>query len=242
MDSGNEGDLIHACLELRMALEKHVYEKLRYYSKRHGEKLLYKSWQPDKALRVLLQLEPSADKSYRISFAVENSSGKPKNEFKQLGKHEALSAKWTRKYYNKLGKYLHLQQDNAGVLNIDINEIEPIYQELLRASGGNLMTDFAETLYFNCQLCTRKITTCVDALPNLDLVYCPNNKCNATYLAEHREGSWQFIINATDFDCPECKNKQLILENELNIGTLITCNKCGEKYVIARLNYGLQKQ
>jgi len=241
MDSGNAENLIHACLELRMAIEKHVYEKLKYYSKRHGEKLLYKSWQPDKALKILSQLEPSAEKSYTISFAAEDSFENPKTEFKQLGSHEALSVKWTRKNYNKLGSYLHLQQDNAVVPSIGLNELEAIYKELTRAASGNLMTDFSETLYFNCQLCESKITTCTEALPDIDLVFCPSNKCNATYLAEHKEGSWQFIINATHFECPECDNRQLVLENELKIGTLITCKQCKDRYVIAKHNYEIQK-
>jgi len=241
MDTGKVADLIHACLELRIAIENHVYEKLKYYSKRHGTKLLYKDWQPDKALKILCQIEPRSDQSYTLSFAEEDSSGKPKAAFKKIGKHEALSAKWTRKNYNKLGSYLHLQPNKIEVPNINVKDLEPIYEELLRVSSSNLITDFAETLYFNCQLCESKITTCVDALPDINLIYCPNTKCTATYLAEYREDSWQFIINATDFVCPECNNKQLVLENELKIGALITCTQCKERYVIAKHNYGLQK-
>lgn len=241
MESKVEGDLIYACLELRMAIEKHVYEKLKHYSKRHGTKLLQKSWQPDRALKLLCQLEPRGDQSYSLAIAEEDSSGNPKKAFKQLGKHEALSAKWTRKNYNKLGSYLHLQQNSIDVLNIDKEKLEPIYQELLRVASSNLMTSIAETRYFNCQLCDTKVVSCVEALPVLDLVYCPNNRCNATYLPEYREDSWQFIINTTHFECPECNSKQPVLENELRIGVLITCKQCKIRYVIAKHNYVLER-
>lgn len=241
MDSGKAADLIHACLELRMAIENHVYEKLKYFSTRHGTKLLYKAWQPDKALKILSQIEPRSDQSYTLSFAKEDSSGRHETVFKQLGKHEALSAKWTRKNYNKLGAYLHLQPNRIQVPSINVKDLEPIYEELLRVSRSSLIADFSETLSFGCQLCESSVTACVDALPDVSLVYCPNTKCNATYLAEYMEGSWRFIINATDFVCPECNNKQLVLENELKIGALITCTKCKERYVIANHHYGLQK-
>lgn len=241
MESEVEGDLVYACLELRMAIERHVYEKLKFYSKRHGTKLLHKSWQPDQALKLLCQLEPSGDQSYTLAFEEDDSSDNPKTGFQQFGKHEALSAKWTRKNYNKLGSYLHLQQDGTGVLNTDKEKLEPIYQELLRVASSNVTINIAETRHFNCQLCESKITSCVEALPELDLVYCPNNKCNATYLPKYRENKWQFIINATDFECPGCSGKQLVLENELKIRALITCRLCKQRYVIASHNYGLQK-
>ena len=241
LDSEEPEDLIHACLELRMAIEHHVYEKLNYFSKRHGTKLLYKSWQPDRALKILCQIEPRADQSYTLSFAEEDAEGNPKTKFKQVGKHEALSTKWTRKYYNKLGSYLHLRQKSKDAPIIKKGDLEPIYQELVRVAQSNLIGDLGNTIYFECQLCKGKITTCVDALPDIEMVYCPNYVCNATYLAEFREDEWQFVINATDFECPDCKNKQLVLENELKIGSLIKCNNCKIRYVIARHSYGLQK-
>ena len=67
IDSGDATRRCFAALELRLAIEKHVYEKLAHFAKRHSEKLLYEKWQPNKALKLLCQLEPHADQSYSMS-------------------------------------------------------------------------------------------------------------------------------------------------------------------------------
>lgn len=242
IDRGDPDSLVHAALELRLAIEDHVYSKLAFYSKRHPSKLLFKHWQPDRAIKVLCQLEPRADLSYVVSYAPERSGNSSNMPFKELGKHESLSYSWIRKNYNKLGSFLHLGIDESEKIK-EIKKIylEPIYKELLRVSKSSLICDFSETIYFICQLCESKIVSCVDALPNVDQVFCPNPSCNATYIPKLIDDEWMFKINATDFNCPRCGGQEPVLTNELKLGLLITCGECRCRYVISEFSWGFKE-
>ena len=113
--SGDEEKLVYACLELRLAIESHVYRKLEFHSKRHGTKLLYKNWQPNKAIKILDQIEPKANVSYRLSIAKETGEDVKKLDYKPLGSHHAISVSWINKTYNKLGSFLHLQSKSKSI-------------------------------------------------------------------------------------------------------------------------------
>jgi len=225
---------VYACLELRFAIERHVYNKINFYTKRYGGKQLYSVWQPNKALRILCQLEPLADQSYEISYSHEKKLGVPSGNWKSLGKHEALTSKWVTKNYNKLGHYLH--RNASGDLP-DLNEltayISEVVKELERVESSSLMSSFAETISFNCSLCDQKITCCVSALPDLPEIVCSNMKCKATYFTRKNEsGQWGFTLDSVSFECSECKQEKNILTGELGINTGWKCNNCGARYQI----------
>lgn len=241
LDVQGEENLIYACLELRLAIECHVYKKLEYYSKKHGSKLLFKEWQPDRAIKILCQFEPFSDQSYTVSFAKESGPVNSKTDFKVLGKHEALTARWIRKNYQKLGSFLHLQPETVKSKKLTKENLQPIYKELYRVLGSDLISDLSETIQGECALCESNISGCVNALPNLKTVYCPNPSCNATYSPIVKEGEWVFRIDTTDFVCPDCSNEQRVLESELKVGTRITCKACNSRFGITQVGWGLEK-
>lgn len=242
VESGDTGQFHYAALELRLAIEHHVYKKLAYHAKRHGEKLLYAKWQPNKAMKVLCQLEPHADQSYTLSMAPETEPGKPGKNFVQLGQHEALSTSWITKHYNKLGSYLHLQTESQSRREAPKEYLEEVIKELRRAKKSNLISSLAATVHFDCSLCETPVVCCVDALPHLGEVVCPSTSCNATFTPEQTEGGWGFNLNAVDFECPECGNEQPVLTSEIGIGTRIACSQCKEKFVVKGHTWQIAKQ
>lgn len=242
MALGDTCQLGYAALELRLAIEKHVYEKLAYFAKRHGEKVLYEKWQPTKAIKVLCQLEPHADQSYALSVAPEKEPGKPEAPFITLGQHEALNAAWITKHYNKLGSFLHLQAKSQSQKLVPLDYLQEVLAELRRVSKSNLITSIAETVSFECPLCETKIVCCTQALPNLDEVMCTSMTCNATFTPQRNEKGWAFNLNASDFECPECGTVCPILISELRIGAGITCNECGERYIVIGNTWQLAKK
>jgi len=230
--SDDEGQYIYAALELRLAIEEHVYKKLSFYSKRHGAKLLFKNWQPNKALKILCQLEPHADKSYSLSIAAEDNEGKTKEEFKPIGRHEALSASWINKNYNKLGNFLHLKPETQLGSQIKKKDLDEVIKELTRVDKSSLISNISQTISFDCKLCSTKITCCTHALPELKHVYCQSYSCNARYLPDQQDKGWYFRLDEVDFKCSKCNKERGVLANELVVGAIIRCDGCKEKYVI----------
>lgn len=241
LDSKKPEDLPHACLELRMAIEAHVYNKLRYFSKKHGDKLLFKNWQPDKAIKVLMQLEPRADMTYTLSVAKEDESGEPEGEFLPLGTHQALSHKWIRKNYHKLGNYLHLNAKTGDSPAPTAESIESIYEKLLEASHSNLISDFGIKTVYTCRECSSAISCSTERLPDLDLVYCPNPSCSASYLLVEKDGRWGTTPNAIPFTCPDCETTNFEYRTNLEIGHKINCSGCTNIFEIKNVHFELKK-
>jgi hypothetical protein len=232
--------LVYACLELRMAIECHVYNKLKHYSKRHGKKLLYKQWQPNKAIKTLCQLEPNSDLSYTLSIGTQESSGEPAKEMHQLGRHEALPKSWINKNYHKLGSYLHLQMDASNSKSAAREYLDKIVKELERVERGNLISDFAEISTINCRLCGNPVVSNTSALPDLDEVVCPNPACRATYSVENSDGKWLCNLIALFHKCSQCDAETAILKSDLAIGFCFQCDNCKSKYEIVNQQWGIK--
>jgi len=232
ISSGEESSLRYAALEIRLAVENHVYKKLSFYAERHGEKLLFERWQPNKALKTLCQLEPSADQSYTFRFAKEGKDGQPNGEFKTLGRHESLSASWVSKHYHKLGSLLHLEAKYQKFPVIDKTYLEEVAEELRRVQAADFMCNIAEVVSIVCQKCDSKIVCCTSALPGIDEVICPNPNCNASYTPVAVEDNWEFTLNKIDFTCPGCGDVKSLLRNEVTVGLSVTCKKCDTHYEI----------
>lgn len=242
LESGGPESLQCAALHLRLAIEHHAYEKLAYYSKRYGTKTLFKYWQPNKAMKVLCQLEPRSDQSYVLSIAEEGEDGKPPGDFKPIGRHEALTARWIAKNYNKLGKFLHLEPQSLHASDVPVSFLVEVATELNRVKTGNLLGNIAQTVTIECFICGEQVTYCVDAAPGLDEVLCPSPTCNACYTPEESEDGWGFRLKAVNFKCPDCGKVKPVLENELRFNARIRCSGCQASFVIVGNEWKLAKE
>src|SRR5215216_2578999 len=74
--AGDNDSLIYACLELRRCVEALAYNLLTAYL--HEVPLsAFETWQPDKVIRELLQVDPHADRSATISMQKEATDTAP---------------------------------------------------------------------------------------------------------------------------------------------------------------------
>jgi len=149
-------NLRYAALELRLCMEAITYEKLRSFAERIPESVL-RTWQPPQAVKALLEFEPDADRSYTLSFGAEEAYGVPPKVMQVMGTHNALPLSWLRKYYNKLGRFLHSPspgsrqspppEDLAGELMKIVADLEAPLASTI--TGGT----FGEVCTFSCARC-----------------------------------------------------------------------------------------
>ena len=66
LKTGNDDDVIYACLELRKCLEAYAYFLLSHYLSEASFKLVQKTWQPDKVIKELLAIEPMISASGQV--------------------------------------------------------------------------------------------------------------------------------------------------------------------------------
>lgn len=240
--SGDDRDKVRACLELRMALERHVYEKLKFHSRRHGDKLLYRNWQPNKAFKVLCQLEPDADRNYSISYAKETGEDLTKLNYKSFGQHITVPARWLQKHYNKLGSFLHLSMKTQTPSIPPREYLEEIIQKLEEVAQSNIHTNLGPTVSCNCVVCNSKIVCASGAIERLAHIVCPDEDCWATYTATHDGNEWMFELCTVHFSCPECSHKDRLATDHLEIGRGINCTACGSQWEIVGNEWKLAKR
>jgi hypothetical protein len=89
MESTDTNRLRYAALELRMTLEALVYERAKNYATNASWKKLSK-WQPKKLLRLLLEVDPYADKDTIISVGEPDQEGQPASIMHCLGRERVL--------------------------------------------------------------------------------------------------------------------------------------------------------
>ena len=87
---GNSDDerLKYAALELRMSMEALTYDRALAY-KDEFPPAEYETWQPRKVMRVLLDIDPSADKDSSFAFGEEEEYGVPGPDDEVFGFRES---------------------------------------------------------------------------------------------------------------------------------------------------------
>lgn len=84
MVTGDEDDLIHAALHMRMDMEALIYERAAIYADELGPKQI-KTWQPKQLMDRMLEIDPQADQAVTLSFGIEPSYGEKPETMTLLG-------------------------------------------------------------------------------------------------------------------------------------------------------------
>lgn len=225
----SEEALIFAALECRMAIEIISKNKIDFYCKRYNTKLLNKHWQPNKAIKLLKQIEPKADQSYEIRISREGQDADEKN-WVSLGKHESLSLKSTTDYFHKLGSYLHYRND------IDLNKLKKLLNSALsdikRVSQSDLMSDLALTIAFKCEQCNTPIHYNEEGAKKMHEFVCPNPSCETVYKKKPGGDGTQLIIDKIVFTCQQCEEKEPINSSKIDIGYIFKCPSCKTQHEV----------
>lgn len=228
--------LKYAALELRLALEALTYKRAEMYKAELSSVDLEK-WQPRKLLELLLEIDPTADKSASISIGIEEEYGKPAKEMKFFGTDRVLSLAEIRKYYDRLGSYLHTptaaQTAKGEIEALDkvrtrCVEVLEILKQVLSSKIFN--ADFKSFAKISCNRCEKEIVRRLP--PKQDTLIAKCIHCPATYtvtVGESNDVRWQPRTHEVECGNSSCATRTTIWERELKLGSWWRCRGCGGK-------------
>tara|TARA_R110001606_G_scaffold3844_7_gene18611 strand:- start:12999 stop:13808 length:810 start_codon:yes stop_codon:yes gene_type:complete len=230
--SESEINHIYACLELRFCIEAIVYQKLL-----HGidsiPNTIIEEWRPNKALKMLKEIDEFADGNLSLSINSSISITPPIDGWLKLGDQKLpKTVQWLAKSYNTLGNLLHLKQPSKitqkNKKNI-IDTITPIMDELEQLIQGNLVISLKNNnIKINsCPVCKEEFFFDTKKINNEDLIRCKNHQCHAIFIA-HKDKSQKitFKYNTFDIKCLSCNQLMIIEEKKIRDLEVITCNHC----------------
>jgi hypothetical protein len=236
IDNGSDHYLQYASLELRMALEALMYERAGLYKEELPKKAL-STWQPNKLLKTLLEIDPYTDQSATIAVGIEEEFGKPSKNMKPLGKERVLSLSEIKKYYNRLGSYLHTKtieqvEQNKGASHEKIRanciELHKIIDEVISSPVFNF--NIRTTTKCECGNCGATIAR--RAIPMEDTFNASCIECGATYkitTEDHKDYLWEPLGEKVKCANESCDKEMFLYQNEIKIGTNWVCSKCNRR-------------
>ena len=229
-------NLRYAALELRLCMEALTYERLRIFRDIVPESAL-KKWQPPQAVKALLEFEPLADQSFTLLVGVEDQAGAEPTSTQFVGEHKSLDVSWLRKHYHKTGSLLHspyeAPPDNPSATAA---YLQGVVAEIAAALSGNIRAGYIRRVIpYNCDACNALSLVNRDAMFKRRKAECL--QCGAEHYATFDDdGTLEFKLNTTDFDCGHCKTPIPVENRKLCEGFEFTCRKCGTRHrVVARL-------
>jgi DNA-directed RNA polymerase subunit RPC12/RpoP len=218
--AADENSLRHACLELRLALERIVYQKLGQI----GPKLplaIFRKWQPDKALKMLRSFEPKADLD--MSIEVTGPDGVPFH----IGDYKMFSVDWLNKRYNKLGNFLHAPAlADTRNLKLTPTAVQEILDEIARVASATMMMSINAIDTFPCDTCGKDMYASEAQIKANATVECP--RCESKHLVRW-EDEENYIVEPSNLciaPCMKCKSPMAI--EHLEVNDRKACWNCGQ--------------
>lgn len=236
----NDHALKYAALELRMAMEALIYDRMSAY-KNEIPKSLYETWQPKQVLKRLLEIDPHADVAATISFGVEETPGVQAKVMTSLGTDTPLSLKDIKGYYDAFGFYLHkptikqLEAGNSGDLvrlRERCEDVVAILDKVLSSPVFNwTMGNFSVCPCFRCQKDIKRRITEADG--ETFTVTCP--ECGALHNIEKVGDNFRWQPAAKFVPCgyTGCDGGLKLWDDEIVRGQKFQCEKCGESNELA---------
>lgn len=227
----DDDDLLYAsALRLRMAIECLAYELLQALGDEVSQDVM-ETWQPNKLIKELKQIDASVDQDVSIRFGSEKTPGQPAKEMKNLGTDARLSAGWISKQWNALGRFLHVPtiKQSRDEKNVDATKIRQKIQEILpeidRVLASQIFaTNIKATITVTCD-CSFEIKRRESLLEKELQVTCAS--CGAIFGTEKMEDQWKFFHLYHNYACPNCQKRNSFLAKELKDGVEFTCDGCG---------------
>lgn len=237
LEKDDASDTRYAALDLRMALESLIYEKAQNYKGELSPKIL-STWQPRKLLVHILEIDPDADKSSSLAVGIEEEYGKPSTDMKFLGTENVLSLTNIKKYYDRIGSYLHSptieqvdQKKSASPekMKIRCEELINILNAVLSSFIFN--TDMHQKIDWLCEKCGTKIIRRIPSGVSVFKACC--TECNATYQVKSEdELNFHRVPMTHEVTCTDndCEQQTRLWDNDIALGNKWNCSSCGLKH------------
>jgi predicted RNA-binding Zn-ribbon protein involved in translation (DUF1610 family) len=234
LKSDDDDDVIYACLEFRKCIEALCYEMLIGYLDEVPLKA-FDTWQPDKVMRELLRIDPSADQTSRIRIREDVPDGQPQKNWMDLGEDRRLKAAWAAKTYHQLGNFLHVptikQSSKEGAPDtVTIrHRAEAIREHLAHVLDTQIWNaNFSVSVTIPCSQCNAPIKRRSSILENGEPIECGN--CGQLYDAEHQpDDSYLFVAHCYSWACKVCSERIDLAQSRAKPGADASCPNCGDQ-------------
>lgn len=224
--AGDENSLRHACLEIRLCLERIVYLKLGQI----GEQLppaIFKKWQPPQALRMLLSFEPNADRDKTIEITGHDGVTI------QLGSYKMFSIAWLNRHYHKLGNFLHATSlaDAAKPSKLTPQAVQAILDEVERVASADVLFTANSISTFVCSACGSDMYASQAQIEAHSTVECPNVNCQNKHLVRAVDQD-NYVVEPSNLfiaPCRKCASPMAVEPDEVYLEK--ACWNCGQVHV-----------
>jgi hypothetical protein len=236
LQEGNKVDLKYVALELRMAFECLVYDRAGLFNEELSNKKL-STWQPRQLLSLLMEIDPDADKSCSIRAGLQKEIGKPADRLSLLGNERVLSLSEIKKYYDRLGSYLHaptieqvIEKKGATPEKIKTrcNEIIEILDEVLSSPIFNV--NFRSSSSICCERCQAKIVRRMPYEAKTVIARCI--ECSASYQLtslENNKVEWMPLKHKVKCAEKTCGHINKLWVEEFKLDNSFSCSSCGKE-------------
>ncbi|MFG6459827.1 hypothetical protein [Roseateles sp. BYS96W] len=253
-----EFNLRYAALELRVVMEMVTYEKLVAAQDVIPPEVL-KTWQPPQAVKSLLEFQEHADQTFTIEVAAPGQEPEDfdqlddaeklehfqKLDFKKLGEHHALSLKWLKKNYNKIGNLLHAPSPGSSAQEParTAKYLAEVVSELDLVLSSTIST-FVERggCVFSCQSCGKPVIRNAEAMKAGALAVCSTPDCDGAYrLVNPGDDEWTVEPVQAKFKCPACSHESIYWPRKVKVGSALKCPGCARRFGVFGYQWQLKE-
>ena len=239
--SGDRARFKFAALELRMAIESVTYERAQSYRDEIPQ-AEYRTWQPKKVMKRLIDIEPHADKGSSIAYGVEEVPGVAAKQMTSLGAEQVFGLRAIKAHYDALGSYLHMptlkQLEDVG---------EPdwakLHERCLTIIG--LLDGVLSSPVFNINFGTFSSIECMNPdcgktvrrrIPiGRSALSAACLDCGMDYeLSVDADGRcmWRPVLEEVSCPRPSCEVVFKVAPGEIKAGRRLVCHACGGRFQI----------
>ncbi|MFA1261863.1 hypothetical protein ACDI97_10665 [Xanthomonas axonopodis pv. fascicularis] len=237
--TGIDDQLRYAALELRLAMEALTYDRAQAYAKEIQPEAM-STWQPDKVMKMLLEVEPTAGSSYTLRIGEEPYPGGTPTEMRTLGTDTVFSLADLKRHYHAVGAVLHTptmqQVEQAKPLDAAKlrTRLELIAHDLTKSLDSPVRNaTFGRFASLNCQRCEKPVRK---RLPTgYDEVEAECFSCGASYrlsLLDDGKVCWKPKIEEMSCTTDGCMEVFELWCDELQVGARWRCKQCDARYRI----------
>jgi DNA-directed RNA polymerase subunit RPC12/RpoP len=227
--------LVYAALELRLAIERICYRKLRMRLEYLDQSAL-RRWQPRQVVETVVELaDPHAAEDYSLFI----TSGRVRET--HLGSTKAINPKKLGKHWQKLSSYLHLQipKEISDIIASFPSEsvlkpyLEEVIGDLEEITSATMDIHMALGVQFVCIRCAKTAVRSEHALTEKKVVVCSG--CGMRYITHRTAEGFSFEPYRTGFRCVDCGRKtyfdaDVLFTTEPGKLASVKCEHCGKKY------------